>query len=84
VIGTALRSHSNDAAHRWNLGLLRPLPHPTAQQRILWAVGWAHRDGHAPGMTWTARGAVHLMRGWYRAFGIAEPNNALIFVVKSR
>jgi hypothetical protein len=46
VCRTTLRSHSNDAAHRRNLGLLRPLPHPASQQGMLWEAGWG--SGLAP------------------------------------
>ncbi len=40
-----------------------PLPHP-ATHTVLSMGGRVGRItvGHAPGMTWTARGAVHLMR----------------------
>ena len=38
--GATLRSHSNDATHRRNLGLLRSLSTRPPIQDILWEVGW--------------------------------------------
>ena len=56
--GAALRGHSNDPADRRNLGLLRPLPHATAQLRYSMGGRVGERAGTARSASAEPKGAL--------------------------